>query len=260
MKRNIKDYKTPHFITKEKPKRKGIGIGKLLIVAFFVALLLCLAVFSVYLYSPFSFRLKKVDYYMLALYSSSSIKDAESKSKSISLAGGGGYILNDGTFLVTAFVYRQKKEANTVLERLNVEYPEGKIIKYSLPASKIKRFDNRAAEKELKDLLNYPISLINELINYVYKLDSFEQTESGVMLKIEQLKEKVNNNLSASHILKDKFKNIPAINICHELYQKIQAQLSEITLLAIQEERLSSRLRSFTCYCVEQYYNHRQKL
>lgn len=264
MRRKINDYDTPHIIGgkntgHDRRGGKKRSLKKIFLFAFIAAVVLFGIFFGIYIYAPFNFRLKKAEYYVLTLTRTDSLLAAENVSKTVSAAGGAGYILNDGDFLVAAFVYKSENDARVILERFSGDYPAAEIKKYNFEKTKVKRAGDRAAEEALKELLNYPLELIDELIGYVYQLDSFESGESAVMLKIEDIK----------GILKQKSDDAEALaagraESCYkaadEFYRDVYQRLNEVSLLTDGNKKLTYRLKNISCEFVEKYFALRQKL
>lgn len=208
---------------------------------------------------------------MLVLGRQSSISAAQTLQSQISDAGGSGYIINNGEFLITAFVYTNKSDADSVLQRVKSSYAAAEIVMYQIPATKIKRFGDRDSEKQLKELLNYPLEFVDTIIKYVYSLDSFESSESEVMLKLQTdnsvLKSKTEMlneyNLPAADLktAKESALVVAAIaNFSLLFYSEICQTLEGITQIASLQGKLTHHLKSIACEIVHKYYVLRLRL
>ncbi|MCL2675502.1 MAG: hypothetical protein FWE84_02785 [Firmicutes bacterium] len=276
MARRIWDFNTPHIIGGKRERyrergRRRRGMGRTIVIALIVATIIAGLAFGIYLYGPSYFRLSKADYYALTLTRTDSLKAAEDASKAVSAAGGAGYILNDGDFLVAAFVYKKESDAKVVLDRFSSDYPDAGLRSYQFGRTRVRRSGDRGAEAKLRELLNYPLKLVDELIGYVYALDSFESGESAVMLKVEGLKSDVKARKDEAEILaagraagaadgKAEERATACYRATAEFYEDIYDSLCGVSLLSGAEKKLTHRLKNVCCELVEKYWGLRERL
>lgn len=93
-------------------------------------------------------RLKAEKWYYVSFYSPTEIVEAELNAQSLKETGGAGYIINDGTFRVTAFVYDSSSDAKTVADKQTLA---ATVYTVALPEVKIDAVKDEKTSKQVKE-------------------------------------------------------------------------------------------------------------
>jgi len=189
---HIKDFYTPHII-----KRRGFGRKKLSKpFAFFLAIVLLVgaAVSAfVFIIPNIGVRLNRRTYFVLTLGTSTSLGEAESLSSEVKNGGGGGFIINDGIFHVSAAAYLTRQDADGVAARMD-GFETGVFV-VDVPRVRVRAMDNRADNRALRDILLFSAQLIEYVIYQNVRLDTEQTTDSAIIylfgIRLESIKEQI---------------------------------------------------------------------
>lgn len=246
----VQDVDRPHIL---KGKRiKIFALKRKVVIIILTVMLLSAAAIGGLIWYNSGIRLAKADYYILSLDTQSSLDSAETSSKEIINGGGGGYILNDGQFKITAAAYKTASDAETVRSRMSERFLSAQVIDAGIKKSKLKGFD-RKSNKEIKKILQYPVEFLDYILAQNLKLDAFETTESAVLLLLSGQTETLNSNKKK---LEELLRSYPAsieLNNAYEFYKTMQTAWDETISTTSADGTLTHRLKYFSCKHIHLY-------
>lgn len=174
-------------------KRKGrytVGINGKRVAAFVAFLCVCVATVTILLclyYPPSAIVIKAKSYYAVIAAETSVKTEADSLSETIKKAGGGGFVINDGTFRIAAALYPSSADADKVIAKQADS--RFSFYKYVLKFPRIKpaKPDGEELTKELYALYEYPDGLIKKLCSLSLESDGGGISDAAALIELEKL-------------------------------------------------------------------------
>jgi len=171
----IKDLYTPHII-----KRGKVRLAKPFAVFLAIVFLgAVIAVSFIFVIPNVGLRLPRRYYYILTLGTTTNLVQAEILSQQVKNSGGAGFIINEGVFYISAAAYLNREEAEIVAARMD-GFNTG-VFTVGFARRRIREFDNRADNRALRDILLFPLELIDFVIYQNLRLDSGATTDSATI-------------------------------------------------------------------------------
>ncbi|MCL2821942.1 MAG: hypothetical protein FWD86_01940 [Firmicutes bacterium] len=273
----IVDLNTPHLIKNGRIRgEKSSGQTKKRIAVLLAILLALSTILSgwILIFRPFGHKLNSANFYILTLGTATSLSAATDLAASVSDGGGAGYIINDGEFIITAAVYLNKNDADTIKNRFSDEW-DTQVLHLSINRSRFRLHqpgtaDNtlsgstpsgntsgqsvRQLQKQIAQSLNFPLEVLNSILSEITLLDTLSMTESGV---IAQLSAKLEDTKTQKQTLTQIIIANPDLAITSRLsdfYLNFLEQLKITLSIYNTSGTLSHRLRYFAIGQIVEYY------
>ena len=244
---NIKDLYNPHII-----KRGRIGLTKPF--AFFLAVIILVTGIIgtlVFVVPMIGTRLSGRNYYILTLGTSTNLVVAEGLSQRVKNGGGGGFIINDGIFHVSAAAYLDRGSAETVAGRMD-GFETGIFI-VNIPRVRVREFNNRADNRALMELLVFPIDLIDFVIYQNSRLDTGETSDSAVTYLLANRAGAIRDNIvRLENLMYQHYDNQFLINIL-EFYLRFLYDFYYMVSITSGDGLLTHRLKYFVVKYILEY-------
>jgi len=172
----IKDLHTPHLI-----KRGRIKLSKpIAIILAIIFLALGFASVFIFLIPNLGAGLSRRTYYILTLGTTTNLVQAENLSTQVKNGGGGGFIINDGIFHVTAAVYKDRLDAESVAARMMNEF-DAEVLTINIPRKRIRGLNTHQDNRSFRNILLFSIELVDFIVYQNLKLDTNETTDSAII-------------------------------------------------------------------------------
>lgn len=145
-------------------------------------------------------KLSSQELYFIKANSFSTYQQANSLAQEIQAVGGAGYIHLDKQYHVLINFYKNKSDAESVLNSIKDSYKNSKLYSISIKNFKNVKNFNEKQNKSVKNLANFTISTINNLSSLSIKLDkdeiNFNQLSTKITSMCENYIEHYNNFLN----------------------------------------------------------------
>ncbi|MBQ8882115.1 MAG: hypothetical protein IJY70_01830, partial [Clostridia bacterium] len=211
---------------KNRVVKRDRGIKFIAIVVFLCVTVLLLSAFLSPI-SPLNARIFNRTWYFVKVFSTQDYEKCLLESENVKQRGGGGFVINDGTFLVTATVFDTEEKAKTVANKI-----EGATV-YSLQI-KGGVVDKNA---ELIASINAHNEFYKTLINTATDYDNGSCSDALALFILQQLKEKCENYFA--NLDKEKYNAVA--NYLTNVLGSIDFALND------ENHTISSRLRYCAC-------------
>ena len=178
-----------HIIQKNKNRKKSKNANppRKKAFCFLVILLSLIALFCAVFY-PFNSSAKthlksKTWHYVTVRFSTEHL-ESELASENVKEKGGGGFILNDGTFVITATVFENESDAKSVASKIE----NGKVYSLTVPQISV---SEQKDTKEIRNALSVYQKVYRELTAVVTDYDEGKSTDSVAMLVLGKMRDLV---------------------------------------------------------------------
>ena len=255
---HIKDLYTPHLIKRQRGRVLFFNRW-LAVFLIFIALVAGGVAGWIVIFSPFSIRLRAAEYFILTLGVSQTLDGAETISAAVRAGGGGGYIINDGEFLITAAAYSSFTDAETVRERMAAEW-NASIITVTVPRGRIPRFEDRRTDRQARQIIEYPLALIDIILHQNLRLDLADTTESAVLLMLMHESETLLQNKRALENLLTAFPDSEVLISALAFFTAFAADFTNTISITNTDGSLTHRLKYFACMYINAYAYFRARL
>lgn len=210
---------------------------------FFMILLSLIALFVAVFY-PFDqsakTRIKSKTWHYVTVRFSTQHLESELASENVMQKGGGGFILNDGTFIITATVFENESDAQSVASGIE----NGGV--YSLTLSAIE-LNADGDTSDIKNALTVYVDVCRQLTKIVSEYDEGKSTDSVAMFVLEKMRDKI--ALAREGIEKGNTKLFQATrDFLIETEKTINDALSD------EEHTISARIRYAVCKIIYDRY------
>lgn len=172
----------PYIIRKKHEKQLVIFRGRIVFALFLAAVAVAVVVIMLSLRTGITKNESVFGFVVMGEYLSSS--ESESAAQSVTEAGGAGYVINNGKFLVCAAAYRSSADARTVSERLNADGGSTSVHILELPAVSITASRDKILAAAIAAALDAPIIAFDALQNTLAELDKGEISEALALYRV----------------------------------------------------------------------------
>lgn len=139
-------------------------------------------------------EINQKQYYAVQIGNFPSETQAVTAAESIKILGGGGYIVNDGTYRIIAAVYPDENLAVSVMAGIT----EFSAQQYIINVPKIRlNFDDKAISEAVKKSIALWNDVYQKLYNISLSLDKGEIIQSSAKLQIKTLQDSISEHITA---------------------------------------------------------------
>lgn len=245
----------PHIISrksKKRPKkRRGRTSGRVRAVLIGLCVV-CAAVFLITVFAVYPsrdvIRLKAEKWYYVSLYSPTEIVEAELNAQSLKETGGAGYIINDGTFRVTAFVYDSSSDAKAVADKQTLT---ASVYTVALPEVKIDAVKDESTSKQVKEGFSVHGKVYDDIVSVLNEFDRGQTTESAMLHAVTTVRSYIVAERERQQAIYNETSSTAVNALCDYLDSAVQSL--DIAMLG-ENNGLASRIRYALCEIIYNRY------
>ena len=249
------------YRSEAKPKRKALPIFKVFLTFLFIGIIAFLGIiFSDKIPDLIGINtsnyFNKKSLYAIKIASFDCFDDAYLLSQTIKKQGGAGYVLNShGTFDVLISCYKEKTDAEKVVNNLKQEGVECECYTFVLNPLSIKFEVNSEQKSVIKKCVNMFFENYCDLYDLSNYYDNKTFSKAEVLTELERIIEKDNQTIK-------KFGEIKLNDNASLIYLKIYLEeLSEkLEKLKLCEENFNAEINYTYFECISLYVNFRQEI
>lgn len=245
----------PHIISRKNKKRpkKRQKTASAKIKAMLIGLcVVCATVFIITAIASFPsrdiIRLKAEKWYYVSFYSPTEIVEAELNAQSLKETGGAGYIINDGTFRVTAFVYDSSSDAKTVADKQTLA---ATVYTVALPEVKIDAVKDEKTSKQVKEGFSVHGKVYDDIVSVLNDFDRGQTTESAMLHAIASVRSSIISERERQQAIYNETSSSAVNALCD--YLDSAAESLDTAMLG-ENNGLASRIRYALCEIIYKRY------